>query len=823
MTEPMHNIFSTNQWTDCLADSQGKRPRISPAMPAKGLDYDSALLRAHNSKVSPNYGFLFSKDDLFIGIDVDVDPSGQKQNTTLTIPPALLFFLKSYPTHVHYSPGTHGLHLIYQVTKATQEQLSTLNKKQNAVSIDDGALFNGDWRWDRSFLTFTENLHESSQDISMIDFSTLETLLGPLAVPSTTTYDTSSAVFDISSGLKLHPHIPSLTELAKVLEDIPSTFNYLAKQACSKLQHSQPTTNYEYWLLVGQACAHTAIYFNTFEQIDEESIEGLFVAWSSKDPEFVSIEDAQKKFQSLLRSTHKHMQNNEPTASYKVLVSLAKGACINFPVLRGKELLPDPTSVRNYDYLIEYDQLSLCRDTMADGYTWEGPEEVINKWFCPKKDYTLPRKAGFSQVMDQSLLKVVFLPYMQDRFKQSVLPMSASTAVNHYCAETRTVNAFKAWVDSEPWDGQPRFDSVCHSITYSDNQSNLYDSYIRKSLLAMIGIHYYSEDHPKIPAMLVLKGPQYTYKSSWAEWLLPPELMSFLGMASVETIVAASVERDRLLSTRAIVVVNECEPLFSPKHEQKVKSSVDQEVVTYRDLYEKSVISRQRTALIIGTTNKSNLFTGSMGTRKIWQIPVKQCDSRLILDMDKQQLYAEIKHILMKMKEENPKMLIQDAWAMAAEERDTIDESNRRSKGTMGVEALLVEMFGDPVDTPFDMENYTKIRKGTRDRIVQFRQGNAYDVSNLPNSWQVTQLLRFMKDQFPDDSIDRKSLVYALNSYCELFTDTKGCIKHPFRKINTERSWPVDRGTVSYSTKGKLYLLPVIGGELQESEEKEVE
>jgi hypothetical protein len=212
-----------------------------------------------------------------------------------------------------------------------------------------------------------------------------------------------------------------------------------------------------------------------------------------------------------------------------------------------------------------------------------------------------------------------------------------------------------------------------------------------------------------------------------------------------------------------------------------------------------------------------------MGTRKIWQIPVKQCDSRLILDMDKQQLYAEIKHILMTMKKENPRMLIQDAWAMAKSERDIIDESNRRSKGTMGVEALLVELFGDPVDTPFDLENYTSIRKDSRERWVHFRPGNAYDVSNQPNCWQVTQLLRFMKDQFPDDSIDRKSLVYALGPYCELFTNTQGCIRHPFRKISTEKSWPVDRGTIQYSTKGKLYLLPVIGAPVQEAEEKEVE
>ena len=805
------NIFEVDQWTDCLADNSGKRPRISPATPDKGLTHDVAQLRAHNSELSPNYGFLFSKNDRFIGIDVDVDPSGQKKNATPTIPPAILFLLQSKPTHVHYSPNTHGIHIIYRVTETAQQQLNDLAKKQGACSTDTGALFDGDWRWDSSFLTFTDNHHELSADTATIDFDTLENIIGSLTPTVLAPAEPAPQVFDINSGLKLHPHVPSLTELTNLLEDVPATFNYLAKKACAALKHHQPTSNYEYWLLVGQACAHTAIYYNEFEGNSVEAIKAAFVVWSSRDPEFVSIEDAEKKFNSLLMSTHKHMKANEPTATYKVLVSLANGASLNFPVLRGKNLIPDPDAVKNYAYLINHDELSLWQDTMAGGYTWCGPESVIAKWFCPRTQYDLPRREGFSQVVNSKTLRVVLLPYLQNRFKQSVSASQATVAANHYCSNTNTTSAFKDWVDSEPWDGIPRFDDVCNSIEFADSVNvPLYTSYIRKSLLAMIGIHYWSADHPKIPAMLVLKGPQHTYKSSWAEWLLPPELSNFLGMANVETMIAAAVERDRLLSTRAVIVVNECEPMFTPRHEQKVKSSVDQETVTYRDLYEPAPVSRQRTALIIGTTNKQDLFTGTMGTRKIWQIPVKQCDSMLILKMNKQQLYAEIKHVLSEYKKAKPNRLIQEAWAQSAAERAVVEEVNRRSKGTMGVDALLVEIFGDPVDTKFDIKDYQKVlNTGEVSPKTNFRRGNAYDLSNKPNCWQTTALLRFMKDQFPDDIIDRNSLRYAVTAYSELFTNTAGCTKEIF---GNEKKWPVVRGSVTYSSAGKLFLLPPIGG-----------
>ena len=100
-------------------------------------------------------------------------------------------------------------------------------------------------------------------------------------------------------------------------------------------------------------------------------------------------------------------------------------------------------------------------------------------------------------------------------------------------------------------------------------------------------------------------------------------MSQFLGMADTEMLISGATERDRMLSTRAVVVVNECETLFVPRHEQRLKAAVDQEMVTYRDLYASSPVSRRRTALIIGTTNKNELYTGSNGTRKIWQIPVQ--------------------------------------------------------------------------------------------------------------------------------------------------------------------------------------------------------
>ena len=808
----MIKLSAINQWTDCLADNRGRRPRLDPKH-GKGISLARAQKLASTSEDSPLYGFIFSKDDPYYGIDIDVDPTGKKPNSTKVVPQELLLFMLAHPTHCHYSPGGHGLHLIYKLTKSAIKQVNKLQKKQGACKQDDGALFNGDWRWDNSFLTFTQNLHEQSTDISTIDYDTLIELVGEKKdVPD-------APVVDINTGLTMQMHIPSLDELINTLQNVPPTYNHLARKACKLLKHSQPETNYEYWLLVGQACAHTAVILSSFGADTVDTVEAEFVAWSAKDPEFVSIEDVQKKFRSLLQSTRTKIASGEVTASFKVLSSLARGAIINFPILAGKNLTPDMNAIKNFEYLMKYEGLTVWLDTMSGGFSVKGPEATVAQWFRPLKSTQTTCKEGTSQVFDPGTLDTVFLPFFQHKFKQSMSSSQAKVACKHLMINVDRTNAFKDWIDSKPWDNTPRFDSICNSITYAhatDEDSKLYTSYIRKALLSMIGIHYWPEDHPKIPAMLVLTGPQHTYKSSWAEWLIPFELAQYLGTANTETMIGAGVERDRLLCTRAVLVVNECEPMFTPRHEQKIKSSVDQEMVTYRDLYASNPISRQRTALIIGTTNKPDLYTGSLGTRKIWQIPVSLCDSYLVKDTDKQQLYAEIKALLVSYKQEKPKALIQTAWAQSVKEREQVEETNRQAKGTMGIDSLLVEVFGDPLDTVFDPSSYS----GKRGFAV--RKGSPYSLENRPNAWTLTPLLRFMKDRFPDDIIDRKMLRYAAIAYCELHTHSKGCKVEPFKHL-TRADRSVYRGQVTISKSEKYYLFPPIGNNPDSDDDGDVE
>lgn len=846
----MQELIKIKQWTPCRAENRGRRPVISPGK-TNGTTYDQAISQAAKSTQSSYYGFLFSNEDPYVGLDIDVDPTGQKANASLEIPPAVLFYISAYPTEVHYSPSGHGIHAIYKMDKEACEKLNELNKKQGACNQEAGALFDGDWRWQSSFLTFTDNKHElCSKDgkIAMIDFETLSSILGFETEVTVDPNDPNMVSGGSSASEDTKPAAPkkkrkkrkmqsaekpvTVERLTELLSVVPSHFDHQAKKACKTLQHTSPESNYDYWVLIGQACAHSQITLELLGASISTEIEDVFHEWSKGDSDYNSEGECRDKYRSLVKSTEQKMASGDTgVATYKVLALLGRNAILDFPKLKGKNLIPDVARIENYKYLMTHESLTIREDLMGGGFVIMGPEPVINKWFRPRPAscYFKTKVKGISQVLDATTLKPTLLGYFQHKFDQGVSSAQTKMATEQLAATCEQSNAFKDWILSKPWDGVSRFESVCHSIEYDIDareplemrikREETYNGFIRNSLLSMIGLHVNNTDNAKINAMLVLTGPQHTYKSSWAEWLMPNEMRDYFGAGSVDMMIKGDVERDRMLSTKALVVVNECEPLFTPRYEQKLKSSVDQETVTYRRLYAENTSTKQRTALIIGTTNKPNLYTGSLGTRKIWQIPVKQCDSMLIREMDKQQLFAEIYQYLVEYKAKN-NCLVGDAWATKAEEREVVEEINRLAKGTIGVDSLLIEIFGDPVKTPFNVDEYKGKNGG-----VNFRDGNPFDQSNRPNLWTKRALFKYINETYPEERLQVKDLNYPLINYASLFTNSKA------PKINTcltelakqkTANWDIRSGAIQ--KRGSThFLLPILGEHLETDEEDDLE
>ncbi len=811
----MKELTKRAVWAHCSnVVASGKAPAVGLGK-SKPISYRKALTNAQDQIAgSPYMGLVFGDESDYIGFDVDVDPEGLKRNSTKEIPENLLTFLQTHPTHIHYSPSGYGIHFIYYIDNDTQQYLNLLNLKQGAISIDQGGLFNGDWRYRNSFLVFTDQLHPLSvSKIATISLEDLQQINPAFCAPEPASPEVEVPPPGVGMALTeagcTVTQIPSLAELQTVLTGVPSTFNNIAKRACQGLPGLKPKTNYEYWVFVGCACAHHAIQLeNCGRHEDSLKVLDYFIEWSSKDTEsFTGELDVTSKYFTLLNSTKIKLESDQPIITIGSLIALRNNCIIGFPdmIAKGKTYKPDLTSVKNLLFLMDYDELEMKFDPMGGGVCFTGPEETITKWFCTEPNYKAIRFHGTSQVASFSDMGIRFKAYMQDRYQCPVTEFHAREAINVLSQSMKRENAFAQWIKSSPWDGVPRFESVCNSIVYADTKQenrDMYTSYIRRSFLSLVGIHFWESDRPKIPAMLVLTGPEYTFKSSWAEWLIPEFMGNYVATVDIDTILSGSKDWLMFMATKAIIVINECEPLFVPKHEQKVKSNVDSETVTYRDLYAKQLLTRPRTALIIGTTNKPHLFTGSTGTRKIWQIPVSECDSMLIKNMDLQQLYAEIYEILRAYKKNNPDALIQTAWGQNTADREKTNQLNAEKKeNNVGALGLLIEKFGSPSDRRFRLAQYTGGRNG-----LKFRPGNPSDLSNKPNAWTVTSMFQFLSYEFPLDKLTRVAVKYALEEYSARFTNTT----HKAMVIpGCRRNQIMTRGKIDISKTTYYYLMPV--------------
>ena len=840
----MKKLKKLHSWTHCRYDKN----RASNRVPAVGLgkkaplSYKKARENADNSIAgSTLYGFVFGEQSDYVGIDVDVDPNGEKENATPRIPEKVISFLKEHPTHAHYSPGGHGIHIIYQVDEDAQRLLDAQNLKQKAVSESKGDSFCGDLRYRKSFLVFTEKMFSESDKIGRITYEELITLVPSIRQNSpvedndaiippgkatsgkatlgketsgSSKIDDAISVDDIKQMLSQVKKIPSREEFKETLLKLPPTYSKSAEKACSCLPYHQPTSNYEYWVMVAGACAHQYLLLQEFGRNEEcEEVAELFREWSSMDTVgFTNLADVDKKFNGIVASTKVKLDTGQHVTSFGTLKLLATHFTLSFPdkVKKGNGVLvPNPVSLRNLDALMEFEKMSYIFDSMGGGVCFKGPERTMLKYFCPMKNYRKYKAPGYGQICSQTEMVPVFNAYLQKWYGPSTQPTTAKNALAHLWSKRVESNAFALWVKSKPWDGIKRIQTVCDSIEIVDDMvenTAIYRSYIKKMILSSVGVHFFTADRPTTPAMVILTGVEHTYKTTWANSLLPQSMESYMASVSSETVITrGGADWYSILATNAFVVIDECEKLFCPAHEQKLKDSIDKRFVTYRDPYGVSSMNRPKTAVIVGTTNEESLFTGTQGTRKFWQVPVKLCRIEVFKGMDMQQLYCEALYELETFKRNHPEKNITEAWNMHEGERELTNRLNfmRRGNGT-GVYSFICECFGDPYEREFNSGVYLG------DRGLTLIPGSPHDVSNSPNAWTISSMTAYLRLQFYDEKVERMAVKYALIEYASAYTDTTLKIRKPFLNAATAtaRNKLITKGRINLGKSKDFYLMP---------------
>lgn len=183
-------------------------------------------------------------------------------------------------------------------------------------------------------------------------------------------------------------------------------------------------------------------------------------------------------------------------------------------------------------------------------------------------------------------------------------------------AHVHAYNPIQEWLESlPPHQGPSLFEGISGRIFGADNA--LYDTYLRKFMMAAIRRAFNPGE--KVDNVLVLQSPdQGDGKSTFAvelfgkEWLTEDLPQSDIGHK----------DNSLALATTWCVELAELDKLLRG-HLSAVKSFLSRLEDTYREPYGRTMISKPRQCVFVGTTNETDFLRDPSGSRRYWCIPVR--------------------------------------------------------------------------------------------------------------------------------------------------------------------------------------------------------
>ena len=164
-----------------------------------------------------------------------------------------------------------------------------------------------------------------------------------------------------------------------------------------------------------------------------------------------------------------------------------------------------------------------------------------------------------------------------------------------------------------PWDGQNHILLLSTSVTVkggNDEQMRFYD-YLRKWLVAMVA--GWLDDEVVNHVILTFIGKQGIYKTTWFNYILPPELRSYFYTKTN----AGRLSKDDLLtlSQYGLVCYEELDTM-SPRDLNQLKSAVTMPAIDERAAYAHFHEHRAHIASFCGTGNNTQFLSDSTGNRR---------------------------------------------------------------------------------------------------------------------------------------------------------------------------------------------------------------
>lgn len=710
-----------------------------------------------------HWGLCITDNDEIIGLDVDKLP----ENFTIDdVPVALRKILQAFPTYVEISPSGQGLHAFYRTNKTLFKHRPAQDK-----SIDgfEGTAFIRD-----QFMTFTGHtylpLSKPGQSIHAIDATLFEKLIFQPSKVSLAPSVPSAPSTSIDRG------VPTIEDLTRWLSLIPpSLSNHPARERYYEIYRtfSPPTespSDYDHWRIIA-AALHHGFASNGSAQLGEE----IFDEWSSHDDKYEGREKTIRKY-----------HDNAPTFTDKDITSftLAKLAQASIPRWPYPEMdkkgrptnKPIPTNVINFEAMLRHLNLTLTQNEITKEIFATGNEVIQSKYFP---------KAMTRKTLEANTLRLCHDTYFQ-RIGMSTASAFAQALVSR---EMTQFNPIKQWIDSTPPGPPGQFDRLFSTLVIPAHEQGslpLYRTYLKKNLMGIIRAHYYHGRKAATTGMVILSGPENSFKTTWITHLLPAEFRNYVLPSQKALSKAETREIQYELSTCQIWLRDEVEQLLQGG-DAPLKNLLVQEVDAYRPIYSDPIVV-PRKCIFFGTTNRRELPITDDGSRRIQVIPVELCQIDILDTIDMALVYKEL---LLEF-EATPVDKQFTLWALTRDEIAQTNQINFESrKLDQEADLYLKEVFN--FDHPFNLHDYIT------------RSGKLHK----PSLITYTTVHRVLMDMLGPgvSKISANALKRALQRQCGQWTGTYA-IPHTSNLAQIDQGWGIQKKAGSNVNEYSGWLLP---------------
>lgn len=223
--------------------------------------------------------------------------------------------------------------------------------------------------------------------------------------------------------------------------------------------------------------------------------------------------------------------------------------------------------------------------------------------------------------------------WMQTKGDMMVSVKTVSDAVDAV-AQDNTFHPIRDWLHSLEWDGVPRIDRL--PVEYFGCEDSPYIRGVMRCAL-ISAVARVMQPGCKADYMLVLEGPQGTYKST--------AIMTLFGKDwyTDELPTMGTKDASMQVATAWCFEVSELGAMLRTEVE-KTKAFVSRRVEKFRPPYAKRTVERPRQCIFIGTTNQDVYLRDETGGRRFWPVPVGRINVEA-LERDRDQLWAEVFHL----------------------------------------------------------------------------------------------------------------------------------------------------------------------------------